>query len=124
MAKCDEGYICAVCGQDVADITVSDLYLRYVTGLIVPEVLHTTPERHIRCNPVLAQFILHPDFPSIEVAGDFDKRSLAPDVRRAREDLLTRGWLRLREIKEILARGELAITDYPLEEVREERSSA
>lgn len=124
MAKCDEGYICAVCGQDVADITVSDLYLRYVTALIVPEVLHTTPERHIRCNPVLAQFILHPDFPAVEVVGDFDKRNLAPDVRLAREDLMTRGWLRLREIKDILARGELAITDYPLEDVRAERSSA
>ena len=33
MAKCEEGYLCEVCGQDVAEITESDLYLRYVIGL-------------------------------------------------------------------------------------------
>lgn len=32
MAKCDEGYLCEVCGQDVAEISQSDLYLRYVVG--------------------------------------------------------------------------------------------
>ena len=59
MAKCDEGYLCEVCGQDVAELTDSDLYLRYVIGLLDPETLHTTRERHIRCNPVLAQYIVH-----------------------------------------------------------------
>jgi hypothetical protein len=119
MAKCDEGYFCAVCGNDVADITVSDLYLRYVTGMIVPEVLHTTPERHLRCNPILAQFIVHPEFEPVVVEGDFDRRNLAPDIRSARDQLITRGWLRLQEIREILKTQELAITDYPLLEVRE-----
>ena len=55
MAKCDEGYLCEVCGKDVAEIIDSDLYLRYVIGMLDPEVLHTTGERHIRCNPALAQ---------------------------------------------------------------------
>ena len=57
MAKCDEGYRCEVCGEDVTSIVDSDLYLRYVIGELDPEVLHTSPERHIRCNPVLAQFM-------------------------------------------------------------------
>jgi hypothetical protein len=58
MAKCEEGYLCSVCGGDVEEITDSDLYLRFVIGLLDPETLHTTRERHIRCNPVLAQFIV------------------------------------------------------------------
>ena len=62
MAKCDEGYRCDVCGGDVEKISESDLYLRYVIGLIDPEVLHTMQERHIRCNPSLAQFIVDETF--------------------------------------------------------------
>ena len=54
MAKCDEGYLCSVCGGDVENITDSDLYLRYVIGLLDPELLHAQPEKHIRCNPTLA----------------------------------------------------------------------
>ena len=42
MAKCEEGYLCDVCGQDVAEITDSDLYLRYVVGMLDPEVLLVT----------------------------------------------------------------------------------
>tara|TARA_B100001971_G_C17690929_1_gene286982 strand:- start:166 stop:417 length:252 start_codon:yes stop_codon:yes gene_type:complete len=63
MAKCDEGYLCENCGEDVASITDSDLYLRYVIGMIDPETLHTTAERHIRCNPSLGQFIIDDAFP-------------------------------------------------------------
>ena len=62
MAKCDEGYRCDVCGQDVERIGDSHLYLSYVIGELDPELLHTTPERHLRCNPVLAQFIVDDDF--------------------------------------------------------------
>ncbi|MFN6208313.1 MAG: hypothetical protein ACK49R_17935, partial [Planctomycetota bacterium] len=62
MAKCDEGYLCAVCGGDVAEITDSDLYLRYVLGWVDPEVLHTTPDRHLRCKPALSQFIVAAEF--------------------------------------------------------------
>ena len=46
MAKCDEGYLCEVCGEEVAEITESDLYLRYVIGDLEPESLHILPERH------------------------------------------------------------------------------
>jgi hypothetical protein len=115
MAKCDEGYLCEVCGRDVANITESDLYLRYVVGMIDPETLHTTAERHIRCNPVLAQFIVHPKFEPVVVTGDFDKRTLDADYVRQREALITRGYERLLE----LAKVELPIVDYPLPEVRQ-----
>ena len=40
MAKCDEGYRCEVCGQDVEAITESDLYLRFVLGEVPLEMLH------------------------------------------------------------------------------------
>ena len=116
MAKCEEGYLCDVCGGDVEEITESDLYLRYVIGLIDPETLHTTKERHIRCNPVLAQFIVASDFPPVEVEGDFDKRLLDAAYVKQREELVTRGWRRLHE----LAGQELSVLDYPLPEVRQQ----
>jgi hypothetical protein len=115
MAKCDQGYLCDVCGQDVAEITDSDLYLRYIVGMLDPEVLHTTPERHIRCNPTLAQYIVANDFEPIVVEGSFDKRTLDADYVRERETLLTRGWRRLKEV----ARSGDPIIKYPLPEVRE-----
>ena len=116
MAKCEEGYLCDVCGADVAELSDSDLYLRYVIGQIDPEVLHTTRERHIRCNPVLAQFIVDPDFPPVVVDGPFDKRQLDPAYVAEREGLVTRGYRRLRE----LAGSTLSIIEYPLPEVRAE----
>jgi len=114
MAKCDEGYRCEVCGEDVEAITNSDLYLRYVIGMIEPEVLHTQAERHLRCNPTLAQFIVDDEFPPVTVEGPFDKRELDPAFVSERETLVTRGWRRLREV---LA-NEPAIINYPLPEVR------
>jgi hypothetical protein len=114
MAKCDEGYLCEVCGQDVADITESDLYLRYVIGQVDPETLHTSPERHIRCNPTLAQFIVDEEFEAVEVVGASGKRNLDPQYVRQQQSLVTRGWQRLREI----SGSESAIIDYPLPEVR------
>ncbi len=116
MAKCDEGYLCDVCGGDVAELSDSDLYLRYVIGQIDPEVLHTSRERHIRCNPVLAQFIVDADFSPVVVEGPFDKRQLDPAYVAEREQLVTRGYRRLRE----LAGSTLPIIDYPLPEVRAE----
>jgi hypothetical protein len=115
MAKCDQGYLCDVCGQDVAEITDSDLYLRYIVGMLDPEVLHTTPERHIRCNPALAQYIVADDFEPVVIDGPFDKRTLDPDYVREREALLTRGWQRLKEV----ARSGEPIISYPLPEVLE-----
>lgn len=115
MAKCEEGYLCDVCGADVAELTDSDLYLRYVIGLLDPETLHTTRERHIRCNPTLAQFIVADSFdPPMIAVGPFDKRQLDSVYVRVQETLVTRGYERLRE----LAGLELPIIDYPLPEVR------
>jgi len=113
MAKCEEGYLCQVCGQDVAEMIDSDLYLRYVIGELDPETLHTSRERHIRCNPTLAQFIVDDGFAPVMVAGPFDKRQLDSDYVRQRELLITRGWRRLRE----LAGKELPLLQYPLPEV-------
>ena len=113
MARCDEGYRCDVCGQDVTGISESDLYLRYVIGLVRPEMLHAIPERHIRCNPVLAQFIVAGDFAPVIVEGDFDKRRLDAKFAAQREQLVTRGWQRLQEI----AGACLPIVEYPLPEI-------
>jgi hypothetical protein len=115
MAKCDEGYLCEVCGEDVANLVDSDLYLRYVIGMIDPEVLHTQKERHVRCNPVLAQFIVDESFAPVTIEGDFDKRQLDAAYVHDREVLVTRGYRRLKE----LASLDLPIIDYPLPEVRQ-----
>ena len=114
MAKCDEGYRCTICGTDVERITDSDLYLRYIIGQVDAETLHTTPERHIRCNPGLAQFIVHADFLPVSVDGDLNKQKLDRQFVRERETLVTRGWLRLCEVQRL----NIPITDYPLEEIR------
>ena len=95
------------------NITQSDLYLRYVIGMVDPETLHTTPERHIRCNPVLAQFIVDERFEPAVVEGDFAKRHLDPDYVLPREQLVTRGWRRLKEIDP----DKMPILDYPLADV-------
>jgi hypothetical protein len=113
MAICDQGYLCDVCGEDVADLTDSDLYLRYVLGEVAPEVLHLAPERHIRCNPVLAQFIVAEGFAPVEAEGFFAKSGLDPAFVAAEEGRVTRGYLRLREVAGL----GLTIVDYPLPEV-------
>jgi len=113
MAKCDEGYLCDVCGRDVAELTDSDLYLRYVIGLLDPEVLHTTSERHIRCNPSLAQYIVADDFEPVAVDGAFNKRQLDTAFVRDQETLVTRGWKRLQEVAGL----GIPIIEYPLPEV-------
>ncbi len=91
----------------------SDLYLRYIVGMLDPEVLHTTSERHIRCNPALAQYIVADDFEPVIVEGPFDKRQLDAAFVRERELLMTRGWKRL---KEVISLG-VPIIEYPLPEV-------
>ena len=116
MAKCEEGYLCDVCGGDVEHIWESDLYLRYVIGRVDPETLHTTRERHIRCNPTLAQFIVDPDFEPVTIEGPFDKRQLDASYVREQERLITRGWQRL---KELAHQEGVSLLDYPLPEVRE-----
>ena len=110
MAVCDQGYICDVCGEDVAEITDSDLYLRYVLGEVPPEALHRLPERHVRCNPVLAQFITDPSFAPVRCDGPFAKEALDPAHVAEEEARVTRGWRRLQE----LPSSGLSLVEYPL----------
>jgi len=114
MARCDQGYLCEVCGDEVEDITQSDLYLSYILGLVPVRDLLTHPERHLACNPVQAQFIVDDAFPAVVVEGPFDKRLLDSESVRQQEELVTRGWRRLQEVREL----GLAIPDYPLPEIR------
>ena len=110
MAKCDQGYMCEVCGDEVEDITGSDLYLRYILGDIAARHLMTAPERHLKCNPVLAQFIVDPTFEPVSVEGPFDKRLLDPAEVAKREELTSRGWRRLQEVRDL----GIPISEYPL----------
>jgi hypothetical protein len=110
MARCDEGYRCEVCGEDVEDLTDSDLYLRYVLGEVDPERLHLLPERHLRCNPVLAQFIVDPRFEPVTVEGAFSKSELEAEYVAEEERRVTRGYLRLHEVRQL----GLPIHEYPL----------
>jgi hypothetical protein len=114
MTRCEEGYLCEVCGQDVAAITESDLYLRYVLGEVPPERLHTLRERHVRCNPALAQFVVDPTFEAVRCPGPFAKEDLDPAYVAEEEARVTRGWRRLQELP---ALG-LPILEYPLPEIR------
>ena len=113
MAGCEEGYLCDVCGLDVEQITDSDLYLRYILGEISPLLLPGQRERHIRCNPALAQFIVDENFEPIQCEGIFAKENLDADFVRERERQVTRTWRRLQEIPRL----GLPITEYPLPEV-------
>lgn len=114
MARCDQGYLCEICGGEVEEITESDLYLRFVLGEVDPEQLHRLPERHLRCNPSLAQFIVDPAFPPAVCAGPFGKDWLDPAYVAAEEARVTRGYRRLLT----LPGSGLAIVEYPLPETR------
>jgi len=110
MAGCERGYLCTVCGQEVEEITDSDLYLRYVLGEVEWDSLNRAPERHIRCNPILAQFIVDAMFDPVSDAGAFSKVHLDPQFVKTEEERVTRGYLRLRE----LAKTNLPLAEYPL----------
>lgn len=115
MAACDTGYICDVCGADVEAITDSDLYLRYILGEVPPLDLPRQRERHIRCNPAVAQYIVDPAFTPVACTSMFAKTNLDPDFVREQETLVTRAWRRLQEIPSL----GLTIPEYPLAEVLE-----
>ena len=108
--KCDEGYRCDVCGADVEAVADSDLYLRYVLGEVPLEALHVTPERHVRCNPALAQYVVDPAFAPVACDGPFDKRLLDAAFVAAEEARVTRGWRRLQALPTL----GLSIAEYPL----------
>lgn len=110
MARCDEGYRCEVCGRDVEAITDSDLYLRFVLGEVPLERLHLQRERHIRCNPALAQFIVDAQFEVVTCDGPFDKRNLDLPFVADEEKRVTSGWRHLQNIPTL----GLTIAEYPL----------
>jgi hypothetical protein len=113
MVACEQGYLCDVCGKEVEAITESDLYLRYVLGEVSPLELPTLRERHIRCNPATAQFIVDPSFPPVRCEGVFAKVYLDAQYAAQQEVLVTRAWQRLQEIPKM----GIPITEYPLPEV-------
>jgi hypothetical protein len=110
VARCDEGYRCEVCGGDVDNITDSDLYLRYVLGEVPIFRLHQTRERHIRCNPALAQYIADPNFEPVPCDGPFAKQHFDPEFVAAEEERVTRGWRRLQAIPTL----GIPLDEYPL----------
>ena len=110
MAKCDEGYLCDVCGKPVDEITESELYLRFVLREVQLEELHVTPERHIECNPVQAQFIVDERFAAPKVEGMFDKRMLEDDEVKRMERRVTAAFRRLHDV----TGSGLPVEDYPL----------
>ncbi len=113
MAVCEQGYLCDVCRLEVEAMTDSDLYLRYILGEVPPETLTITPERHIRCNPATAQYIVDPGFEGVACEGPFSKAFMDREYIAQQEELVTRAWRRLQE----LPRLGLPITEYPLPEV-------
>jgi hypothetical protein len=113
MARCEQGYLCEVCGAEVEQITDSDLYLRYVLGEVPPEQLHRLRERHVRCNPAVAQFIVDPAFEPVRCPGAFAKEQLDAAYVAEEEARVTRGWRRLQAIPSL----GLTIVEYPLPEV-------
>lgn len=110
MAKCDEGYRCEVCGRDVEAVTDSDLYLRFVLGEVPLETLHLLPERHLRCNPALAQYIVDPAFEPAACAGPFAKAELDAPFVAEEERRVSRGYRRLLALPTL----GLAVPEYPL----------
>src|SRR5262249_15391656 len=85
---------------------------RYVLGEVRPEELHLLPERHVRCDPALAQYIVDPAFDAVVCDGPFGKTHLDPAYVAEEEARVTRGWRRLQELP---ALG-LSIVEYPLPE--------
>lgn len=108
--KCDEGYRCDVCGADVELVTDSDLYLRYVLGEVPLDRIHVTSERHLRCNPALAQYIVDAMFEPVACDGPFGKSHLDPVFVANEEARVTRGWRRLQALPSL----GLTIAEYPL----------
>lgn len=113
MARCDQGYLCEVCGDEVEDITGSDLYLRYVLGEVPVRELLTAPERHLRCNPTLSQFIVADGFEPVVVVGPFAKEHLDPEQVAEQEARVTAAWRRLQVVRGL----GIPISEYPLSKV-------
>jgi hypothetical protein len=110
MARCDQGYLCEVCGAAVEQLEESDLYLRYILREVSGRDLLTAPERHLRCNPALAQFIVDERFEPVVLAGPFSKSDLPPPEAARWEERVTAAWQRLQQVRQL----GLTIAEYPL----------
>ena len=111
VAGCDKGYYCDRCDGYVENVRESELYLRFVIGAVPHDRLRTEPERHIRCTPEFAQFIVDDAFEPVTCDEPaIDKRNLPEDVRGRQEALFTRAWRRLQEV----AGAAIPVEDYPL----------
>lgn len=119
MARCDEGYDCEVCGRPVEAITESDLYLRYVLGDVPLDLLHRLAERHLRCNPAMAQYIVDSRFEPAACDGPFAKAGLDAAFVRAEEQRVTAGFRRLLAIPTL----RLTVAEYPLSVTPEENEA-
>ena len=118
MARCDQGYLCRVCGEEVEHITESQLYLSYVIGEVDPETLHLSQECHLHCSPAFSQFISDPRFClQNAVESDFAKENLDSEYVTQRTFLVSRGYARLWSIREE-RRKPLTVIEYPLPEFR------
>ena len=82
MAVCEQGYLCTVCGERRR----GDHRLGPLSSLCAGrgrwDNLNRAPEKHIRCDPVLAQFIVSDQFPPVNVDGVFSKAGLDPEFVR------------------------------------------
>src|SRR5689334_20426223 len=110
MARCEQGYLCEVCGAEGEEVVDCALYLGDVLGEVSPVELPRRRERHIRCNPERAQYIIDPAFPPVVCPGFFAKESLDREFVAAEELRVTRGWRRLQEIPSL----GIPISEYPL----------
>ncbi|MEQ1824341.1 MAG: hypothetical protein ABL921_00260 [Pirellula sp.] len=118
MARCDQGYLCRVCGDEVEHITDSELYLRFVIGEVDPEMLHLLKECHLRCSPAFSQFIADDRFGTPVIAeGPFGLLELDKDFVETRSALIAKGYDRLWAIR-TERKNPLTVPEYPLPEVR------
>ena len=119
MARCDQGYLCRVCGEEVEHITDSQLYLSFVVGEIDPETLHSSTECHLKCAPAFSQFINDPRYVIFsKVEGPFAKTQLDTEYVESRTRLISRGYDRLWVIREE-RRHPLTVIEYPLPDFAE-----
>ena len=111
MSDCDEGYNCDRCGEYVENIRESELYLRFVLGAVPLDELPREPERHIRCAPEFAQFIVDDAFEPVACEdAELAKSNLPDEVRKRQERVFTLAWTRLQE----LAESGVPVDQYPL----------
>lgn len=112
--RCDQGYLCRVCGLAVDNITESELYLRYVVGEVSLDTLDRARDCHLECNPALSQFIDDPRIcGDLVVPADLQKSTLDPSFVATRTAQLTRGYQRLWEIRSERHKYR-SVADYPL----------